>query len=87
MLAEEVVLPKNQRISRLTSQTEDVAMQDVEAQAPYLPYSPTATVQKPSEKPILHRTRHFPVFMIGISLIQVTFALHIELEKYFNFFL
>lgn len=71
-LAEDVVLPRNERLIRRTSRIEDVPMQNIESQYPH----PTAAIFQPT----INQSKHFPVFMIGISFIQVIVSK--RMEKY-----
>ncbi|KAJ6637849.1 Protein rhomboid [Pseudolycoriella hygida] len=62
-LANNVVLPKNERNLRMLSKAEKIGMQNVEAQQPdTVEVVATTTVKK---------TEHFPVFMIVISVVQI----------------
>lgn len=61
--AEDVALPKNERLLRQASRTEDLSMRNIEAQ---YPHPSTATLYNQREP-----SRHFPIFMVTISLVQV----------------
>lgn len=75
--AEVAVLPKNQRSSHITIAPDNLTERDVEAQNACLP---TLTI---TNTPQRHK-KHFPVFMIGISLIEVKLYRRLELEHSSN---
>lgn len=68
-LAEDVVLPKHERVMRRTSRTEDIEMQNVETPDPHTTTVTVEAVEQPQKQP-----KHFPAFMILISIIQVIFC-------------
>lgn len=65
MFAEDVVLPRNQR-SHQRTHIPEVELQDVEVHNPNRP-----TVHDPKQRPVQMQPKHFPIFIIGISIIQV----------------
>lgn len=71
-LAEGVVLPKNERDSRRISKAEDVSIANslIVSELPF----PSSIVNLYSHQAVESKT--FPVFMIGISVIQVITFLH-----------
>ncbi|KAJ6643860.1 Rhomboid-related protein 1, partial [Pseudolycoriella hygida] len=66
-LAEAAVLPINQRSIQRTSTSGEITLKNVESQGSDAPYAPTATAPNTLDR----QQRYFPIFMIGISLIQV----------------
>lgn len=78
--AEDVVLPKNVRLLRQASRTEDIPMDNIEAQ-----YTRPSTASLYDSE--TDASRHFPIFMFTISLIQVqlwpkVFLKHFILHSY-----
>lgn len=61
-LADNVVLPKTERVVRRSSEAYNMEKQNVEAQKSYNVTEHEVSVKK---------TEHFPGFMIGISVVQV----------------
>ncbi|KAG4074635.1 hypothetical protein HA402_004506 [Bradysia odoriphaga] len=69
--AEAAVLPINKRSVQRSDAFDDVAIQNVESEGPVLP---TYTIKS---TPII-RKKYFPIFMIGISMIEVGLMYHVD---------
>lgn len=64
LFADNVVLPKNERILRQIHKSELTEMHSVESQHPH-------TNVFPDKETTATKTEHFPAFMIGVSLVQI----------------
>lgn len=65
-IAEDVVLPKNERVIRRAAKADGMEMQN------FYTSIPIERIECDRRDVTENKSEHFPIFMIGISVVQVT---------------